>query len=110
MSIDPMQRILFQLAEQRRQAAHNARMGTIHEIKGDKMRVNLGLKHDGTPLIGPWMSTTDHRGGETQQEVYKVGQNVEVSALGADFATLGVDNDWAISDIGYRLRRPTAAE
>jgi hypothetical protein len=90
MSIDPMQKLLFQVAELKRQASTNARMGTIHEIKGDKMRVNMGLKHDGTPWLGPWIHTTDHRGGETQQEVYKVGQNVEMSALGGDFSQASV--------------------
>jgi hypothetical protein len=85
-----MQKLLFHVAELKRAAAYNARMGTIHEIKGDKMRVNMGLKHDGTPWLGPWIHTTDHRGGETQQEVYKVGQNVEMSALGADFSQASV--------------------
>jgi hypothetical protein len=85
-----MQKLLFHVAELKRAAAYNARMGTIHEIKGDKMRVNMGLKHDGTPWLGPWIHTTDHRGGETQQEVYKVGQNVEMSALGADYSQASV--------------------
>ena len=90
MPLDPMQKILFQLAEHKRQATQNARMGTIHEIKGDKMRVNMGLSHDGSPWLSPWINTTDHRGAETQQEVYKVGQNVEVSALGADYRQASV--------------------
>jgi hypothetical protein len=90
MSIDPAQKALFQIAELDRRAKSNARMGTIHEIKGDKMRVNWGLDHEGQPCIGPWIQTTDHRGGETQQEVYKVGQNVEMSCLGGDFSQASV--------------------
>jgi phage baseplate assembly protein gpV len=90
VGIDPMQKLLFQVAELKRQASYSARMGTIHEIKGDKMRVNMGLKHNGEPWLGPWVNTTDHRGAETQQEVYKVGQNVEMSALGGDYAQASV--------------------
>jgi hypothetical protein len=85
MSIDPMQKLLFQVAEHRRMTAHSDRSGTVHEIQGDKMRVKIGIKQDGSPLLSPWVHTSDHRGGETQQEVYKVGQNVHVSAQGGDF-------------------------
>lgn len=85
MAIDPMQKMLFQMAELRRQAAHSDRVGSVHEIQGNKMRVKLGKKKDGTDWLSPWIHTTDHRGGERQKEVYAVGQNVRVAATGADF-------------------------
>jgi hypothetical protein len=86
MAIDPMQKLLFDVAKQRISAAHSDRPGTVHEIQGNKMRVKIGIKPDGEPLLSPWIHTSDHRGTETQQEVYKVGQNVTVAAgVGGDF-------------------------
>jgi hypothetical protein len=80
-----MQKLLFQVAEHRRQTAHSDRVGTVTEVQGNKMKVQIGIKKDGTPWLSPWIHTTDHRGGERQKEVYAVGQNVRVSATGADF-------------------------
>jgi hypothetical protein len=80
-----MQKLLFQVAEHRRQTAHSDRVGTVTEVQGNKMKVQMGIKKDGTPWLSPWIHTTDHRGGERQKEVYAVGQNVRVSATGADY-------------------------
>jgi hypothetical protein len=80
-----MQKLLFQVAEHRRQTAHSDRVGNVTEVQGNKMKVQIGLKKDGTPWLTPWIHTTDHRGGERQKEVYAVGQNVRVSATGADY-------------------------
>jgi hypothetical protein len=86
MAIDPFQRLLFQVAKQRIDSAHSERHGTVHEVQGNKMRAKIGIKPDGSPLLSPWIHTSDHRGEETQQEVYKVGQNVSVSAgMGGDY-------------------------
>lgn len=85
MAVDPMQKLLFQVAEHRRQTAHSDRVGTVNQVQGNKMIVQMGLKKDGTPWLSPWIHTTDHRGGERQKEVYAVGQNVRVSATGADY-------------------------
>jgi hypothetical protein len=83
--LDPMQKILFELAEHRRKTSISDRMGTVHEVKGDKMRVNMGLQDDGQPWLSPWLHTTDHRGGTTERDNYKPGQNVRLSAVGGDF-------------------------
>jgi hypothetical protein len=83
--LDPMQKVLFELAEHRRKTATSDRMGTVHEVSKDKIRVNMGLKADGSPWLSPWLHTTDHRGGTTERDFYRKGQNVRLSAVGADF-------------------------
>lgn len=80
-----MQKVMFELAEHRRKTAHGDRVGYVHEVQKDKMRVVIGIKNDGSPWLSPWLHTTDHRGGTSERDVYKKGQNVRLSATGADF-------------------------
>jgi hypothetical protein len=84
MALDPMSKLIFDVAQQKREAARSDRMGTVHEVDGDKIRVNMGLASDGSPLLSPWLHTTDHRGGTTERDVYRKGQNVRLAATGAD--------------------------
>ena len=82
MSIPPLQRMIFQLSEQKRQTAHSDRVGYVHEIKGSKMRVVMGIKHDGSPWLSPWLHTTNHRGGSKDHQQFSVGQNVRLAGAG----------------------------
>jgi hypothetical protein len=85
MAVDPLQKLIFQVMEHRRMTSNSDRMGHVKEVQGDKMRVVMGIKHDGSEWMSPWLHTTDHRGGTTERDVYKQGQNVRLSATGADF-------------------------
>lgn len=86
---DQYQKWLFELAEQRRQNGISDRMGTIHQVwtqNGEqKVRVNMGLRQDGTPWLSPWLHTEDHRGAHRHEEKYHKGMNVKLSAVGGDF-------------------------
>jgi len=78
-------RMLFNVAETARQHANSDRLGTVHEIQKDKMRVVLGIDPNGQPFLGPWTDHSSMRGGTREREYYKVGQNVRMSSSGGDF-------------------------
>jgi hypothetical protein len=77
--------MMFELLELRRMVSQSDRVGSVHEVKKDKIRVNMGTRPDGSPWLSPWLHTEDHRGfssdntGHTQRQVYSVGQSVKVS-------------------------------
>ena len=83
-AVSGMQKLIFTVAEHNRQLGFANRQGTVHEVKGDKMRVKLGEMADGKPFLSPWLHTADQRGGARERRFYKVGQNVMMSAPGAD--------------------------
>ena len=91
------QRILFELAEHRRMNAMSDRVGSVAAVQKDKIRVTMGISHDGSPWLSPWLDTTDHRGGATERRQYVVGQNVRVSAPGGDYRQATVTR-WAPSE------------
>ena len=78
--------ILYQLADLQRRVGNSLRMGTVHEVKGDKMRVNWGQSPDGKPVLSPWISTHGHNGGARERRFFKKGQNVMIGAVDADYA------------------------
>jgi phage baseplate assembly protein gpV len=82
--LDPYDKVLFQIAEAHRIAASSDRDGYVHEIQKDKMRICMGIRPDGSPWLSPWVSTSDHRGGSRERDMYKVGQNVRMSSPGGD--------------------------
>jgi hypothetical protein len=90
------QHVLFELAEQRRQNAISDRVGYVHEVNKDKVRVVMGIRPDGSPWLSPWLHTTNMRGGARERRLFAKGQNVRLSAPGGDFrqATL---THWAES-------------
>ena len=83
------QRMLHDLAETKRRVATSDRMGTVHEVKQaggeQKIRVEYGVDHEGKPVVGPWINTTDHRGATREQQQFKKGQNVRISGVDADY-------------------------
>jgi hypothetical protein len=90
MATNSLQNIIFQVAEHRRMTAHSDRVGTVHEIQGSKMRVNIGNKGDGTPWLSPWLHTSNHRGGSKDHQQYAVGQTVKLSGAGGDYRQASV--------------------
>src|ERR1035437_5332813 len=95
--LDPYNKVLFALAEHARVSANSDRVGYVHEIQKDKMRICMGIRPDGSPWLSPWLHTTDHRGGTRERDVYKAGQNVRMSSPGGDHRQATV-SPWAESD------------
>ena len=56
-----------------------------------------GTDPDGKPCLSPWINTADHRGANSEQHVYKVGQNVRMSSMNGDYAMATVTH-WAPSN------------
>jgi hypothetical protein len=83
---DDTQRLLAQVADLRRQMADQFQHGTVHEVKGTKLRMSLGKTKDGKDILSPWLNTTNMRGGAREQRFYKKGQNLSIIAPGGDLA------------------------
>jgi hypothetical protein len=73
---DSLERIFFELSSLKRQMAAMIRPATVHEVKGDKMRMVVGQDKDGNDVLGPWLDTVNHRGGSRERKFYKKGQNL----------------------------------
>lgn len=58
--------------------------GTVHEIKGDKMRIQIGKDEKGEPILGPWLNTSNQRGEFRHRTAYAEGQNVTVLSATGD--------------------------
>ena len=94
---DPYQKLLVEVGIMRRRMANADRFGPVTEVKGDKIRMQWGTDSDGKPCLSPWISTADHRGSNSEQHVYKVGQNVRMSSMNGDYSMATVTH-WAPSD------------
>lgn len=83
-----LERLLLQIAEARRMHGISERDGTIHEVyrkDGEqKVRVNMGMRPDGSPWLSPWLKVEDHHGSARHQKKWHKGMNVKVSTVGAD--------------------------
>jgi len=73
--MDSYTKLIFEVAELKRQLANMLTPGSIKEVKGDKVRMTLGKDNDGKDVLGPWISTHDRRGGARARNSYKEGQN-----------------------------------
>lgn len=78
------ERILRQVADLRRQMADTHQNGTVHEVKGTKLRMLLGKTADGKEVLSPWLNTANHRGGATEQRFYKKGQTLSIICPNGD--------------------------
>jgi hypothetical protein len=85
MPVDQFHKLLMQVAKASNHNGMSERDGYVHEVKGDKMRAVIGIKPDGSPMLSPWTSTSDHRGGSRERNQYVKGQNVRLSAPGGDY-------------------------
>lgn len=79
-------KLMRQIGELRRQLSNSTMNGTVHEVKGDRLRLNLGKDSKGQDVIGPWIHTGNHRGGAREARFYKKGQNVSLMAPGGDIS------------------------
>jgi hypothetical protein len=77
-------RVLQELSDLKRRIADMHQNGTVHEVKGTKVRMSLGKTKDGEDILTPWLNTANHRGGATEQRFYKKGQNLSVICPGGD--------------------------
>lgn len=77
-----LNRIFKKIAALENRMAATSHQGRVHEVKGDKIRVELFDKGaNGEPFLSPWIDTSDHRGGSRERKFYKKGQNVTVSTV-----------------------------
>jgi len=84
-----MQRMMYEIAELKRQSGTAQRQGYVHEVKEEggerKARVVLGIKKDGSPWLSPWMHSEEQRGGSRHQTLLEKGQNVSITGHGSDY-------------------------
>jgi len=83
---DDYQRVLAQIADLRRQMSEQTQHGTVHEVKGTKLRMVLGKDKDGKEILSPWLNTGNMRGGAREQRFYKKGQNLSIFSPGGDIS------------------------
>ena len=84
------QRVLAQLSALRRQMADTFQVGTVHEVKGDKLRMVIGKDKKGKEVLSPWLNTSNHRGGATKSRFYKKGQTLQMIAPNGDMAMASI--------------------
>lgn len=73
------QQIVRHVSEIARAALGNMiRVGTVHEVKGEKLRMVLGKDKDGQDVLSPWLNTTIFRGGARESRFFKKGQNLAI--------------------------------
>lgn len=90
MPDDQYSRLIFKVAELERRLAGMIRPATVKEVKGDKMRMVIGKDKDGQEVLGPWMDTTNHRGGARERRFYKEGQNLMLIAPNGDLSQAAI--------------------
>ena len=78
--------MMMEIANLRRQMAETFQVGTVHEVKGDKLRMQIGITKDGEPVLSPWLNTSNMRGGARERRFYKKGQTLSVVCPGGDIA------------------------
>ena len=83
---DDQQRLLAQVADLRRQMTNMHQTGTVHEVKGTKLRMVIGKDSKGKDVLSPWLNTNSMRGGAREQRFFKKGQNLSLYCPGGDVA------------------------
>jgi hypothetical protein len=83
---DDYQKLFAQLSDLRRQLANTHQVGTVHEVKGTKLRMLLGKNADGKEVLSPWLNTNSMRGGAREQRFFKKGQNLSLFCPNGDVA------------------------
>ena len=81
---DEIERVYAKLAELNRKLHDLNQVGTVHEVKGTKLRMSLGKDKNGQDILTPWLNTNDMRGGAREQRFYKKGQTLALVAPGGD--------------------------
>jgi len=80
------QELLRQIASLRNQVNETFKVGTVHEVRGTKLRMLLGKDRDGKEVLSPWLNTSNHRGGATEQRFYKKGQTLQMISPNGDIS------------------------
>ncbi len=78
------QKVIQELSSLKRRAAQTFQVGTVHEVKGTKLRMVVGKDGNGKDVLSPWLNTANHRGGATEQRFYKKGQTLSVICPNGD--------------------------
>lgn len=84
--MDTMEMLIMEIARLRQQVGGLVRHGTVHKVKGDKLRAILGKDKNGKDVIGPWLDTAGHRGGSRERKFYKEGQNISMLCPNGDIS------------------------
>lgn len=80
------QRLMAKLSSLEKQMAETFKVGTVHEVKGTKLRMVLGKDKKGKEVLSPWLNTTNMRGGAREQRFYKKGQTLSVISPNGDIS------------------------
>ena len=80
------QRLMQELALLKHQIAESFKVGTVHEVKGTKLRMVIGKDAKGKEILSPWLNTTNMRGGAREQRFYKKGQTLSLFSPNGDIA------------------------
>lgn len=83
-SDDLVRNVMRRLTELERVMGNTVKVGTVHEVKKDKLRMVWGKDKDGKDVLSPWLPTGNHRGGAREARFYKKGQNVVMFSPGGD--------------------------
>jgi hypothetical protein len=83
VALRDFQQLLLDLRERLRRESYGDRVGRIHEVRGDKVRVVMGGTPD-KPMLSPWLHTTNMRGGARERRFFRKGQTVRLSCPGGD--------------------------
>ncbi|RZN24776.1 phage baseplate assembly protein V [Bradyrhizobium sp. Leo121] len=83
---DAIDKMMAEIASLRRIVGNMIRPATVHEVKGDKMRMVLGQDKNGQDVFGPWLDTINHRGGARERRFYKKGQNLTLFCPNGDMS------------------------
>lgn len=81
---DDVQRLIQQVSDLRRQFSNFHQSGTVHEVKGTKLRMVVGKDSDGKDVLSPWLNTSNMRGGAREQRFYKKGQTLSMICPNGD--------------------------
>jgi hypothetical protein len=83
VALRDFQQLLLEQRERFRRESFADRVGRVHEVKGDKVRVVLGGTQE-KPMLSPWLHTTLMRGGARERRFFRKGQTVRLSCPGGD--------------------------
>ena len=78
------QKIMNELSSLKRQMADMFQVGTVHEVKGTKLRMSIGKDSKGKDILSPWLNTNNMRGGAREQRFYKKGQTLSMLCPNGD--------------------------
>ena len=81
---DDVQRLIQQVSDLRRQFSNFHQSGTVHEVKGTKLRMVVGKDCVGKVVLSPWLNTSNMRGGAREQRFYKKGQTLSMICPNGD--------------------------